>query len=216
VCANGVYALFAAGLRPKFATITQPPSVKTAKFAYKILGDQWDGFRNRWQYWAKKSGEPNFYAAFVEGQTRREGMPHFHILGCGLPDTETLRKWAVESGFGYQVKLMPLSANAGTAWYVSKYSTKSTDAPDMPEGFRRCRYSKDWPRMLFASELQESAAIVRAYDESYASWALRASLVCDATASALLSDALSLSDRARDGAQSEKIAQTLNIVQQWA
>jgi len=213
--ANGVYALYAAGVRLYFATITQPPSVRTAEFAYRIIDKQWDGFRNRWQYWAGKAEIPNFYAAFVEGQTRRAGMPHFHIIGSALPDKEALRRWAVESGFGYMVDRQPLTPDAGTAWYVSKYSTKSSDAKDMPEGFRRVRYSRDWPRLLMGSDLNESMGIVKGPNESYASWAMRASLVVEARASDLLADALALADLAESGAKQETIAQTLALVQGW-
>lgn len=213
--ANGVYALYAAGVRLYFATITQPPSVRTAEFAYRIIDKQWDGFRNRWQYWASKVDIPNFYAAFVEGQERRSGMPHFHIIGSALPDKETMRKWAVESGFGFMVDVQPMQPNAGAAWYVSKYSTKSTDAEAMPEGFRRVRYSRDWPRMLMGSELIESAGVVKAPRESYAMWAARASLVVDATAGELLADALALSDMACDVRKQESVAQALAIVQNW-
>lgn len=171
--ANGVRAIFAAGLIPKFATITQPGTVATAAYAYGILHNQWDKFRNRWQYWANKQGCPNLYAAFVEGQTRRGGMPHFHIIATALPGKSTLSEWCVDSGLGYMLDLSPVKANSGAAWYVSKYSTKSTDAANMPPGFRRVRYSRDFPQMRFRSEIQEGEAIVREYGESLASWAIR-------------------------------------------
>lgn len=194
--ANGMSALYCAGVKLSFATLTQPASVKTPEYAYKILAEQWDGFRNRWHYWAEKQRQrvewryspvfsalapnlftddlPLVYAAFVEGQERRQGMPHFHIIGYPMPDKETMRKWAVSSGLGYQVDLQPIKHGTATAWYVSKYSTKSTDAQYMPDGFRRVRTSENWPDMLFKSDIQESTAIVKLPQESYTDWAIRA------------------------------------------
>ena len=194
--ANGVYALFAAGLIPKFATITQSGAVRTPEFAYQIIAHQWDKFRNRWQYWARTSDEPNFYAAFVEGQERREGMPHFHIVGCALPSADMLRHWAVASGFGYEVDCSRLSPNAGTAWYVSKYSTKSSDAKIMPVGFRRVRYSRDWPRMLFRADMLESTAVVRQSAESYAHWLIRAVYAFGVEPEAVMEQVMLLADKA--------------------
>lgn len=204
--ANGVYALFCAGLIPKFVTITQSGAVRTPEFAYKIIANQWDKFRNRWQYWACKSDEPNFYAAFVEGQGRREGMPHFHVIGCALPPLSMLRHWAVESGLGYEVDCSRLKPNAGTAWYVSKYSTKSTDAAVMPVGFRRVRYSRDWPRMFFRSDLLESDAIVRQPAESYTHWLIRAVYAFGVEPDAVMNQVQLLADRAFDPQQSEMAA----------
>lgn len=207
--ANGVYALFCAGLIPKFVTVTQSGAVRTPEFAYHIIASQWDKFRNRWQYWARKADEPNFYAAFVEGQERREGMPHFHIIGCALPPLEMLRHWAVDSGLGYEVDCSRLKPNAGTAWYVSKYSTKSTDAKYMPVGFRRVRYSRDWPRMLFRSDMQEQTAIVREPQESYAHWLIRAVYAFGVDPSAVMLQVLKLADQAVEPEAPEMAARML-------
>lgn len=171
--ANGVRAIYAAGLIPKFATITQPASVKTPEFAYHILADQWDKFRNRWQYWARKQNAPNFYAAFVEGQARRDGMPHFHVIATLLPKKSLLGAWVVESGLGYETSLSTVKPNSGAAWYVSKYSTKSSDAALMPKGFRRVRYSQDWPQMRFRVDDREDAACVKLPGETIAHWTWR-------------------------------------------
>ncbi len=197
--ANGVRAMYAAGQIPHFVTITQPGSVKSPEFAYSILHSQWDGFRNRWQYWAKKQGRrwewkyqtnfrgfmpvcysdstPTLYAAFVEGQSRREGMPHFHIIATCVPDVETLRKWCVKSGLGYQCDIQRVSGNSGAAWYVSKYSTKSSDAAIMPVGFHRVRISEDWPRIKWRSEERENVACVRIQRESTQAFAWRCAMM---------------------------------------
>lgn len=213
--ANGVNAIHAAGWRVKFATITQGSGVKTPEFAYRILFSQWDSFRNKWQYWAKKQGGNNLYAAFVEGQSRRSDMPHFHIIGTALPDKETLRKWAVESGFGYQVDIQPIGASSGVAWYVSKYSCKGSDAASMPKGFRRVRFSQDWPGMLFRAELLESESVVRLPEESYANWLLRAVRTFGVDPNAVMLKVQELCDKTGNEQQSDYAAKTVMVLEQW-
>lgn len=213
--ANGVYALFTMGLRPKFATITQPGSIKTPTFAYRILHTQWDKFRNRWQYWARTMETPNTYAAFVEGQSRRSDMPHFHIVGTALPSKETLRDWAVSSGFGYEVDLQVIKPNAGVAWYVSKYSTKGSDAQYIPKGFRRCRYSQDFPDMYFRADLLEHTGIVRAQRETYAHWLVRAVRAFGIDPIDAMQQAQAIVDKTQDEARANYAAQTLIQVMNW-
>lgn len=207
--ANGVQALFSAGVRPKFLTITQGSKVQTVEYAYSILHTQWDKFRRKWQAWSDQQGTPTFYAAFVEGQERRKGMPHFHIIGSYLPDKETVRDWVVSSGFGFQVALMDVKPNSGAAWYVSKYSTKSTDAGYMPKGFRRCRLSQNWPRLRWKSDLRESAAIVKKPGESYRQWAFRASITLDLDPDLILQSALAVLEQTSDEPTLELITQDI-------
>lgn len=169
--ANGCQALVAAGICPTFITITQPPSVKSAKFAYSILHNQWDKFRNRMTYYAGRwDGAPFWYAAFVEGQGHRGGMPHFHMITSTVPRLETLRKIVVDSGFGYQVDAQRFTTASGVAWYVSKYSTKADDSKAMPKGFRRVRYSESFPRMKFRIDERDGSAIVKLFNESTSDW----------------------------------------------
>jgi hypothetical protein len=213
--ANGVKGCYMAGWRVKFATITQGSAVKTPTFAYRILHEQWDNFRNRWQYWARQHGGYNLYAAFVEGQTRREGMPHFHIIATSLPDKRTLHDWAVASGFGYQVDVQDVKPNAGVAWYVSKYSTKSSDAAAMPRGFRRVRFSRDWPQMLFKADMLENSAIVRLPQETYAAWLIRAVQSYGVDPSAVIEKVMLLCDKTADETQADYAAKTVMVIEQW-
>lgn len=213
--ANGVYALASSGVMVKFATITQPGNIKSPRLAYAILDNQWDKFRNRWQYWARKAGIPNTYAAFVEGQSRRSDMPHFHIIGSALPKRWVVRDWATASGFGYQADVQKIQANAGVAWYVSKYSTKGSDAEYIPRGFRRVRYSQDWPDMLFEVDLQEDTAIVRKQHESYASWLVRAVSAFQVEPSDVMLQVQNLMDMTEGSKQADNAAQALLQVQSW-
>lgn len=208
--ANGVQALLASGIRPYFVTITQPPSVKTPEAAYRILFDQWDKFRNRWQYWAKQQSVPNFYAAFVEGQGHRDGMPHFHIIGTAFPGLRDLKEWTTKSGLGHQADLQVIKPNSGVAWYVSKYSTKGSDAALMPRNFRRVRFSQDWPRMIFRKDLREGNAVVKRTNESVVSWAYRAALAYTLNPDLIAQDAIRLLDSANpDAAQVQTYQETL-------
>lgn len=214
--ANGVRALQAAGIMPRFATITQPGSVKTAVFAYSILFSQWEGFRHRWDYWVRKAGLENPFAAFVEGQSRRAGMPHYHIIAAGLPDKEKLREFAIKSGFGFQVDLQKINPNSGVAWYVSKYSTKSSDARYMPRGFRRVRFSQDWPDMLFRADLLETESIVRQARESYPHWILRAVQQFGVDPAEVMLQTQALVDLTGDEERADYAAESLMLIEGWA
>lgn len=209
--ANGVSALRGAGLLVKFVTFTQLGKVKTPEFAYRILDSQWDKFRNRWQYWAREQGVPNFYAAFVEGQSRRAGMPHFHILATSLPKAYRVKLWGIRSGLGYMCDVQAVGPSSGVAWYVSKYSTKSTDAQYMPHGFRRVRYSEDWPKMIFQSDLSEGESVVKEPRESYAHWLLRAVAAFDVDPDETMSQLMALVDLTENVEISERVAQTYLI-----
>lgn len=133
---------------PMFWTLTMPGHINSVSFAYKVLPKNWDTFRKRVQRQA-----PNFYYfAVVEGQPRRGGMPHFHILSdASLSSKQTLsaerralKDYAVASGFGYQCSLENVN-DAKILNYVSKYVSKSDRA--MPKAFRRVRVSRDWPEV---------------------------------------------------------------------
>lgn len=197
-CANGIGALRVAGIPGAFLTLTQPPSVKTASFAYSILPKQWNTLRMKWTRWCNAQGLPFDYAAFVEGQSRRSGMPHFHIIGTFAPDKETLRQWAVQSGLGYQIDRQELGPSNGVAWYVSKYSTKSSDANLMPKGFRRVRYSEDFPKMKFRTDDATKEAIVKRPKESVDLWAFRAAVAFHLDISGIVERAYNLLDGAQE------------------
>jgi len=231
--ANGVRAMYCAGQIPKFVTITQPGSVRTAEYAYSILHNQWDKFRNRWQYWAAKQHErwewkfnvtlnaptpvryrdetPTLYAAFVEGQSRRAGMPHFHIIATDVPNVETMRRWCVASGLGYQCDIQTVSGNSGAAWYVSKYSTKSSDAKIMPVGFHRVRLSQDFPRIAWREDAREGNAIARLPRESTQAFAWRAAMTYSLNPDAVIESIEALAEKI-GGALDEKVLTDLYVL----
>lgn len=152
-CANGVYAMIHAGIRPKFITLTLPAGARTPEWAFSKLADMWDKMRNRLQYSARKIKIPVWYSAFVE--THKSGLPHFHIITSYAPTKYVLKNMAVASGMGYKVDVSPVRNKAGVAWYISKYGSKSQGKMGLPKGFRRVRYSEGFPDMLFDIETRE-------------------------------------------------------------
>jgi len=114
-------------------------------FAYSILPKLWDTLRKHIQRTIANSGsgEKWAYLAFVEGQPKRNHMPHFHILSS-VPFPGRIKDYAATHGFGYQALEKPVDG-IGAAEYVAKYVSKG-DA-GMPKGFRRCRPSTGWAKL---------------------------------------------------------------------
>jgi len=185
--ANGIYAMAAAGIVPKFVTLTLPGRARKA-WAFEKLADMWAQMHDRWHYKASKVGRvtakevrigvdghyefmrdggiPLTFAAFVELQGR--GVPHFHIVSNYSPRVEDLRKIAVKSGLGFEVDVENVKSKAGVAWYISKYAGKTQGKMGLPKGFRRVRYSQDWPGMRLRIDDDENDIdkIIKHFDES--------------------------------------------------
>jgi len=79
-------------------------------------------------------------------ELHQNGVIHYHLIG-----TNTLKqKWwkdnAFEVGLGYMAKVKPLQDVGWVVWYVSKYLGKDLGRQTWPEGLRRVRTSRGWPR----------------------------------------------------------------------
>lgn len=196
--ANGIYALIAAGVIPYFVTLTLPGNM-SKEFAFAKLADMWEKMRERWQWGAQRANFnrevsflpkgvkkpkydpltaiPLIYAAFVELQGR--GVPHFHIVSTYAPSEHKIKDWAVQSGMGYQVKVERVKRGAGVAWYISKYAGKTNGKMGLPKGFRRVRYSEQFPGLKFRLDERDTAkeSIVKRWDESAESFITRARLL---------------------------------------
>lgn len=121
-------------------------SIKTKEYAYKRLPVLWNRVRVFMQRHVIRIDGKNAkweYLAFVEGQSHRNNMPHFHVISSH-PCPIRIKDFAVKRGFGYQAKEKPIDGN-GAAEYVTKYVTKGD--VDMPKGFRRCRPSQGWSKL---------------------------------------------------------------------
>lgn len=133
-----------------FLTLTLGSLYRTPQEGYAAIPRLWDTTRKAYQrYYGSFT-----YLAFVEGQAKRGGMPHFHIVTPVEPPTKRGRlgyvtrrgvhDFAVAYGWGYQAKL-ELVTGSQAAVYVSKYTSKGD--PSMPRNFRRVRASRDFPKL---------------------------------------------------------------------
>jgi hypothetical protein len=133
-----------------FVTLTLGSKYRNAAQGFTAIRRLWDKLRKRFQ-----RAYPDWqYVAFVEGQPKRGGMPHFHIISDRPPlakrnskgeiTKHNLHNWAVEMGWGHQADL-DLLTGTKAASYVAKYATKQH--PATPKGFRRVRASRDWTKL---------------------------------------------------------------------
>lgn len=133
-------------------TLTLGRGAKDPVEAYKALRKKWDRLRQA----INRSGNAGAwqYAAFVEGQPKRQNMPHFHIIMDVQPPAKRNKKgvitkhaihnWAHKMGFGFEADLKPVTG-AGAAGYVAKYVSKGSGV--VPKGFRRVRVSHGWQKL---------------------------------------------------------------------
>lgn len=120
-------------------TLTLGGDVTTARRAFWLLPRLWDNLRKRVQ---RSYGEFQ-YAAFVEIHPRRQGIAHFHIVSL-CPAPARIKDIARHAGFGYQAT-ETLVDGPEAANYVAKYTSKQ--GSNMPRGFRRIRFSHQWPKL---------------------------------------------------------------------
>lgn len=128
-----------AGGEAFFWTLTLRGKYHTPTLGYQSLPLLWDNLRKRIQRQQKAWS----YCAFVEGQPKRDFMPHFHVISMSKAPCR-IKDLAMESGFGYQAT-ESLINSAKAANYCAKYASKTN--PATPKGFRRVRASRDWAKL---------------------------------------------------------------------
>jgi len=159
-------------------TLTLGSEYTSVLAGYRAIPKLWDSTRKAYQrYYGTFT-----YIAFVEGQRKRGGMPHFHILTPVEPPTKRGRRgyvtkrgthdFAVAFGWGFEAEL-ELVTGSQAAVYVSKYTSKGD--PSMPRNFRRVRVSRDIPEL---PDLGGSPLLVPSRSEDVAHFVAR---VVDAT-----------------------------------
>lgn len=130
--------------------------------------------RNR----AAKHGQLWSYAAVTERQKR--GMPHSHFVTTYCPDDATLTwnvykqreeirsEWLggaiVRAGLGKIYNLTEIREPSAVSRYVAKYLFKQTALIIWPKGWKRVRYSQNWPKRDFESDCGEAFAILTTID----------------------------------------------------
>ena len=128
-------------------TLTLGSNYSDVRKAYSDLKKLWDRLRKAVvRHYQKKYNWRHFtwtYLAFVEGQPKRNGMPHFHVLSA-ISAPERLKDFAVRCGFGFQADEHEINGK-GAGAYVAKYASKG--AGIIPKDFRRVRASQDWTKL---------------------------------------------------------------------
>lgn len=156
-----------------FLTLTLPGVYSSVELGFRAIPKLWDSTRKAYQrYYGGFT-----YIAFVEGQPKRGGMPHFHILATVEPPTKRGRRgyvtkhgvhdFAVAYGWGFEAELEIVQSEQA-AVYVAKYTSKGD--PSMPRNFRRVRVSADFPKL---PDLGGSPLLVPARDEDVAHYLAR-------------------------------------------
>lgn len=156
-------------------TLTLGSNYSDIQRAYADLKKLWDRLRQAvTRYYKKKYNWSHFtwtYLAFVEGQPKRNGMPHFHII-TAIPAPERIKDFAVHCGFGHQADEHEINGK-GAGAYVAKYASKGAEY--IPKDFRRVRASQDWAKLpdfkadtLFVKSKTESitAYLIRVHEET--------------------------------------------------
>lgn len=156
-----------------FMTFTLKGKRLTTERAYVLIKKIWGKFRKQMQ---RKYREWQ-YVAFVEGQPKRQNMPHFHVISdCqpparrnkhGIITKRAMHDYAHSLGFGYQADLSQVSGRKA-AFYVAKYVSKQ--GTSVPKNFRRVRTSQDWLKL---PENPERKYIVKSRGEGMGSFVSR-------------------------------------------
>lgn len=128
-----------------FMTFTLKGKRLSIARAYEMLPVLWERLRKRFQ---RKYSDWQ-YIAFVEGQPKRQNMPHFHLISNREPPAKrnkqgvitdhNMHDFAFSVGFGFEADLQPVS-DLKAALYVTKYMSKQGSAA--PKNFRRVRASE--------------------------------------------------------------------------
>jgi hypothetical protein len=151
-------------------TLTLGSSYKDVRKAYGDLKKLWDRLRKAVvRYYQKKYNWKYFtwtYLAFVEGQPKRNGMPHFHILSA-ISAPERIKDFAVRCGFGFQADEHEINGK-GAGAYVAKYASKG--AGIIPKDFRRVRASQDWAKL---PDIDKDTLFVKSKTETLTAYFLR-------------------------------------------
>lgn len=127
-----------------FMTFTLKGKRLTIQRAYEQLPVLWERLRKRFQ---RKYADWQ-YVAFVEGQPKRQNMPHFHVISneqpparrnsAGVVTQHNMHDFAHSVGFGFEADLQAVNT-VEAAFYVVKYMSKQGSAA--PKNFRRVRAS---------------------------------------------------------------------------
>jgi len=111
---------------------------------------------------AKRANKYWCYAQVTEHQKKTRQHPHSHLLTTFLPEdgiptkdkngrTVIVSQWFsranVSSGLGDQCSISEVKSAAAVSRYVGKYMFKASANEVWPSGWKRVRYSQNWPHV---------------------------------------------------------------------
>jgi hypothetical protein len=143
VAMSGAVELQRKGKHLAFVTITARGG--KGRSQAKSIAD----FAVGWPKLARRAKYHNqgYFEYFLIPELHKNGVVHYHLVAT---DNQTKRWWkdnAYQSGLGYMSDRKPVSDVAGVVFYVVKYITKTFElGGGWPEGLRRVRTSRGWPR----------------------------------------------------------------------
>lgn len=112
---------------------------------------------------ARAKAEGGFWCYVQVTERQKRGHPHSHLLMCWLPGDAIRRmdskgkpyyysKWFnsahSKSGLGTQSRVTPVASVEAVSRYIAKYLFKDAQFTLMPKGWKRVRYSQNFPKAL--------------------------------------------------------------------
>lgn len=109
---------------------------------------------------SKREGVYWSYMQVTERQQKTRQHPHSHLLTSFLPSDAVLTRdslghdcyiseWFERANFsahlGSQHRISPIGSIHAVSRYISKYLSKQTMLDEWPKGWKRVRYSQNWP-----------------------------------------------------------------------
>jgi len=135
---SGTQQLKNEGLTVVFATLTSHEKLGPER-TFEVWPDAWKKLRQRI---VREYGKPEY---FMVPEKHKTGRLHMHALISTNIDKKWLKTASRACGLGYMADVRIVEEAIGAAFYTAKYLTKFGVA--WPDGWRRVRLSRDWPRV---------------------------------------------------------------------
>lgn len=123
-----------------FLTLTSNAKLDDAG-SVAVFGDAWNKLRGR----ARRRVADGEYLMIPERHA--DGRLHAHAVETFNLGTRWWKDAAAACGLGYIAEEEIVRTPKAAAGYVSKYLAKTLSAANWPDGFRRVRTSRGWPKL---------------------------------------------------------------------
>jgi len=134
---SGTKQMQGEGVTMVFMTLTCHEKL-TPMQTFEIWPSAWKKLRQRI---VRKYGKPEY---FMVSERHKSGKLHMHAIMSRNINKTWLKKNSRECGLGYMADVRVVEEAIGAAFYTAKYLTKFDVV--WPNGWRRVRLSKNWPR----------------------------------------------------------------------